>query len=288
MADEAARAKDAAKIAPLSSSVATPMPPGPSLPRFLQTLGFILIPARFIDACRRRYGDIVTFSSLFDSRFVMVFDPEMVKQVFRGSPEGLRAGEANAVLGPVLGRRSVLLLDGAEHLRQRKLMLPPFHGRRLRTYEHVMEQAADAAIGSWPVGEPFTLIRTTQLLTLDVIMTTIFGVEQGPRRDELKRRVRATIDPVGRRVGGFLLMLLRQRIGDRGAMREFEARRLAMDALIYEEIAARRDAADLEDRDDVLSLLLLARDEDGEPMSDRELRDELVTLLVAGHETTAA
>src|SRR5207302_722081 len=127
----------------------------------------------------------------------------------------------------------------------------------------------------------------TQLLTLDVIMTTIFGVEQGPRREELKRRVRATIEPVGRRVGGFLLMLLRQRLGDRGAMREFQARKLAMDALIYEEIAARRDAADLEDREDVLSLLLLARDEDGEPLSDRELRDELVTLLVAGHETTA-
>jgi cytochrome P450 len=142
-------------------------------------------------------------------------------------------------------------------------------------------------VNGWPIGEPFTLIGSMQSLTLDVIMTTIFGVEAGERRDELKRRVRATIDPVGRRVGGFLLMILRQRFGDRGAMREFEERKLAMDALIYEEIAARRDAPDLEDRDDVLSLLLLARDEDGEPLSDGELRDELVTLLVAGHETTA-
>src|SRR5436305_1810313 len=158
MADEAARAKDAAKIAPLSSSVATPMPPGPSLPRFLQTLGFILIPARFIDACRRRYGDIVTFSSLFDSRFVMVFDPEMVKQVFRGSPEGLRAGDANAVLGPVVGDRPVLLLDGAEHLRQRRLMLPPFHVERMRAYAEVVRDAADRSIDSWPVGEPVTLL----------------------------------------------------------------------------------------------------------------------------------
>ena len=263
------------------------LPPGPRLPRLLQTIGFIFVPIRWIEANRRRYGDMVTFSTALDAGFVMVFEPDLIKQVFQASPDQLRAGEANVVLEPVLGRRSVLLLDGAEHLRQRKLMLPPFHGQRLKAYEDVMERAADDAIDSWPVGEPFTLIRSTQLLTLDVIMTTIFGVEQGPRREELKRRVRATIEPVGRRVGGFLLMLLRQRLGDRGAMREFQARKLAMDALIYEEIAARRDAADLEAREDVLSLLLLARDEDGEPMSDRELRDELVTLLVAGHETTA-
>jgi cytochrome P450 len=263
------------------------LPPGPRLPRVLQTAGFIFTPIRWIEANRRRYGDMVTFSTAFDSGFVMVFDPELIKQVFQASPKQLRAGEANVVLEPVLGRRSVLLLDGAEHLRQRKLMLPPFHGTRLKTYEQVMEGATDDAIDGWPVGEPFTLIRSMQSLTLDVIMATIFGVEQGARREELKRRVRATIEPVGRRVGGFLLMLLRQRVGDRGAMREFEARKHAMDELIYEEIADRREAPDLEERDDVLSLLLLARDEDGEPMSDRELRDELVTLLVAGHETTA-
>src|SRR2546423_572382 len=196
MADEAARAKDAAKIAPLSSSAATPMPPGPSLPRFLQTLGFILIPARFIDACRRRYGDIVTFSSLFDSRFVMVFDPEMVKQVFRGSPEGLRAGEANAVLGPVVGARSVLLLDGAEHLRQRRLMLPSFHGERMRAYEDVMIAAADHAIDGWPIGQVFPLLPTMRSLTLEVIVRAVFGVEEGPRQQELKRRLRAMLDPV--------------------------------------------------------------------------------------------
>src|SRR5204862_6155826 len=140
-------------------------------------------------------------------------------------------------------------------------------------YEAEMLRAADQAIEAWPVGQPFELIRSTQLLTLEVIATTIFGVELGPRREELKRRVRATIDPVGRRVGGFLMMLLRQRLGDRGAMREFEERKLAVDALIYDEIAARRDAPDLDDREDVLSLLLLARDEAAEPLSDGELRD---------------
>ena len=115
-------------------------------------LGFILVPARFIDACRRRYGDVVTFSSLFDSGFVMVFEPELVKQVFPGSPDVLRAGEANAVLGPVVGARSVLLLDGAEHLRERRLMLPPFHGERMRAYQEVIARPPTRPIDPWPVG----------------------------------------------------------------------------------------------------------------------------------------
>jgi cytochrome P450 len=152
------------------------MPPGPPLPRLLQTLGFIFAPAPFLDACRRRYGDVVTMGTLFDPKFVMVFDPEVVKQVFRGPHEQLRAGEANAPLGPVLGPRSVLLLDGDEHLRQRRLMLPSFHGERMREYESVMTRAADRAIDSWPVGETFTLLPTMQSLTLYVIMHAVFGV----------------------------------------------------------------------------------------------------------------
>src|SRR5437867_10031615 len=154
------------------------------------------MPVTFIDACRRRYGDLVTMGTLFDSRFVMVFDPAPLKQLFRGSPEQLRAGEANAPLGPVLGQRSVLLLDGAEHLRQRRLMLPAFHGERMRTYEAVMREAADRAIDDWPVGTPFALLPSMQSLTLDVIMHAVFGIEAGPRQEELKRRVRAVIDPV--------------------------------------------------------------------------------------------
>jgi len=270
----------------MTTTATTSMPPGPSVPRFLQTLGFILAPARFVDACRRRYGDVVTFSSLFDSGFVMVFEPELVKQVFRGSPEVLRAGEANAVLGPVVGDRSVLLLDGAEHLRERKLMLPAFHGERMRAYEEVIRAAADRSIDSWPLGEPFTLLAQMQSLTLDVIMRAVFGLDAGPRQEELKARIRALLDPVASRASVLMLALSRGRVGA-GAGRRFEQSRQALDELIYEEIARRRAAEDLEQREDVLSMMLLARDEGGESMSDRELRDELVTLLVAGHETTA-
>jgi len=251
----------------------------------LQTLGFILAPVQFIDAMRRRYGDIVTFATSFDSGFVMVFDPEVVKQVFRAPPDRLRAGEANALLGNMLGQRSVLVLDGAEHLRQRKLMLPPFHGQRMRAYEEVMREAADREIDAWPLHEAFPAMPSMQALTLDVITRTVFGVEEGERLTELKRRLRAMIMPVSRRLGVLILAFSGRRM--RGRFAEFERRRRAADELIYDEIARRREAPDLDQREDVFSLLLQARDEDGRPMTDTELRDELVTLLVAGHETTA-
>src|SRR5215211_189189 len=265
---------------------ASTLPPGPRLPKWLQTAGFIFQPARWVDWNRRRYGDIVTFRTLFDPCWVMVYDPELVKQVFRGKPNQLRAGEANAVLGPVVGERSLLLLDGAEHLRERKLLLPPFHGERMRAYEEVMREAADRSIDSWPVGRPFPLLREMQSLTLDVILRAVFGVGEGPRLEELKRRIREMIEPTSNRIGLLLFAMSGGRFGA-GVGDRFEQQRAAVDELIYEEIARRREAADLEEREDVFSMLLLARDEDGKAMTDPELRDELVTLLVAGHETTA-
>jgi cytochrome P450 len=263
------------------------MPPGPRLPRPVQTLGFVFAPIPFVEACRRRYGDLVTFGTMFDPCFVMVFDPDAVKQLFRGSPNRLRAGEANAPLGPVVGDRSVLLLDGAEHIRQRRLMLPPFHGERMRAYEAVIRDTADRVIESWPVGREFTLLPSMQSLTLDVIMHAVFGVEAGPRQEELKRRVRAMVDPIGSRVGLLVMVLSGGRFGMPAGLRRFDERRAQVDELIYDEIAQRRATPDLEQREDILSMLLLARDEEGGAMTDKELRDELVTLLVAGHETTA-
>ncbi len=190
------------------------------------------------------------------------------------------------MLGPVVGEKSLLLLDGPQHLRERKLLLPPFHGERMRAYENVMREAADRAIDSWPVGRPFALLREMQSLTLDVILRAVFGVDEGPRLEELKQRVRDLIEPTSNRIGLVLFALSGGRFGA-GVGDKFEEQRSAVDRLIYEEIARRREAADLEEREDVLSMLLLARDEDGKAMTDDELRDELVTLLLAGHETTA-
>ena len=263
------------------------LPPGPRLPQTVQTLAFIFAGRRFLDACRKRYGDVVTMGTKFDSQFVMVFEPELLKEVFRAPPDRLRAGEANALLGAMLGERSVLLLDGAEHLRQRKLMLPPFHGKRLKTYEQTMQDATDRAIETWPVGRPFELMPSMQSLTLDVILHAVWGIDEGARAEELKRRIRAAIEPLSNRFGVLVLALSGGRFGNSKAMQRFEERRAALDKMIFEEIADRRGVSDLEEREDVFSMLLQARDEDGEPMTDQELRDELVTLLVAGHETTA-
>src|SRR5919206_2299101 len=266
---------------------ATSLPPGPRLPRFAQTLGFIISPARYLRWARRRYGDVVTMSTLFDSRFVMVFEPEIVKQVFQGPPEQLRAGEANALLGPILGERSVLLLDGGEHLRHRRLMLPAFHGQRMKAYDTIMRDASDREIDRWPVGQPFELLPAMQSLTLDVIMRAVFGVAEGKRYDDLRRALREMLSPISRPVGMMVLTMSLSRWRGNDTVRRFEELRERVDELIFDEIARRREVPDLEEREDVFSTLLLARDEDGQPMTDQEVRDELVTLLVAGHETTA-
>src|SRR3954463_13666484 len=266
---------------------ATKLPPGPRLPKWMQTAGFIFFNRPWIDGCRRRYGDVVTFSSLFDPRFVMVFEPELVKQVFKGPPEQLRAGEANALLGPILGERSVLLLDGSEHIRHRRLMLPAFHGQRMKAYDSIMRDATDREIDRWPVGAPFEVLPSMQALTLDVIMRAVFGVAEGQRYDDLRHALREMLSPISRPVGMMVLTMSLSRWRGNETVRRFEALRERVDELIFDEIARRRQVPDLEEREDVFSTLLLARDEDGRPMTDQEVRDELVTLLVAGHETTA-
>ena len=265
-----------------------PLPPGPGLPRALQTIGFMLGGVRFLEACRRRYGDVVTFGTLFDQRFVMVFDPELVRRVFQGSGDQLHAGEANALLGPILGERSVLLLDGAEHLRHRKLMLPAFHGRQMLAHTETMRACTDLEIDSWPVGEEFTLLASMQSLTLGVILRAVFGYEPGAEEAEFRSRLRAMVEPLARSRGMILLSAVSSRRRDPSlAAQQFEQRKRAVDEVLYAEIARRRQEPDLDQRDDVFSALLLARDEDGQPLTDREVRDELLTLLLAGHETTA-
>ena len=270
------------------------LPPGPRLPRALQTFGFIFGGVRFLEWCRRRYGDVVTMGTLFDSKFVMVFDPAAVKQLFQGSNTQLHAGEANALLGPILGERSVLLLDEGEHLRHRRLMLPSFHGQRMQVFADVMREAADREIDSWPVGEPFALHPSMQSLTLRVILRAVFGFEQGPAEDELRTRLREMIEPVARPRGLMLMAMLGRLGSSRGEAARFEARRRAVDEILYEEIARRRAAESgrplmlLRDgRDASAASRGRGRGRSGRVLTDREVRDELVTLLLAGHETTA-
>jgi cytochrome P450 family 135 len=262
------------------------LPDGPTSPRFLQTLRWIVRPGAMLEDCRRRYGDMFTLRITHEGTWVFLAHPDAVKQVFTGDPRVFHAGEANVVLLPMLGHHSVLLLDEAAHMSQRKLMLPSFHGERMRSYEHAMAEVARAEIDRWPLGETQAVRPAMQRITLEVIMRTVFGVQDDARRERLRRALQEALewgsDP--RRLA-LLAALGPHRVG---RARMFRRVRDPADALIYEEIGRRREAPDLAERDDVLSLLLQARHEDGRPMNDEELRDELMTLLVAGHETTAS
>jgi cytochrome P450 family 135 len=263
-----------------------PLPPTPPLPRLLQTAGFMFGGVRFMEACRRRYGGAVTLGTVFDDGFVMVFDPELAKAVFQGPHHQLHAGKANVLLGPILGARSVLLLDGDEHLHHRRLLLPPFHGRQMNKQVETMRECTDVEIDAWPVGEPFPLLPRMQALTLNVMLRAVFGAGDAPLQEELRGRVRAMIDPIARPRGMVVIGAV-MRGSRRRAAQAFAARKRAVDDVLYPEIARRRTDPDLERRDDIFSALLLARDERGDGLTDREVRDELLTLLMAGHETTA-
>jgi cytochrome P450 len=238
-----------------------------------------------MEDCTRRYGDIFTLRITHESTWVFLSAPDAVKQVFTGDPRLLHAGEANIVLLPVLGSQSLLLLDEQEHMAQRKLMLPSFHGRRMRSYEQVMTEVAVREIERWPLGAPLSAWPTMQAITLEVILRTVFGVREGERLRRLGDALRQVL-AWGTRPQrlAMLAALGPRRIAELGVFRRVLD---PADELIYQEIRRRRAAPDLEERDDVLSLLLQARHEDGRPMSDKELRDELMTLLVAGHETSA-
>jgi cytochrome P450 family 135 len=260
------------------------LPPGPRMPRAAQTVAWALAPTWVMDQCARRLGDAFTLTFAPSGlKLVMVGDPQAVKQVFTAPPEVAPSGAGSSPIAPVLGERSVLTLTGREHMRQRKLLLPPFHGERMREYEDVIVQATRRDMASWPLGEPMRMQSHTRSITLEVIVRAVFGVET-ERMGPLKQAIRELAEPV--RVLAVLRALMSRPTGARptGALGRALDR---LDELIYAEIARRRSESDIEQRTDIMSLLLLARDEDGEAMTDVELRDELVTLLLAGHETTA-
>jgi cytochrome P450 len=254
--------------------------PGPRLPRPIAGVRFLATEHRMLARYRRRYGDVFAVSVWPFDPLVVVGDPTEVKRIFKGDPAQLHAGEGNQVLGPIVGPHSVLVLDEQEHLRTRKLLLPPFHGARMRVYGDVMRELAEAEVATWPAGVEFPLLGAMQRLTLRIILRTVFGV-QGKRMDELER---ALIRVMARGARIMLVPLLQRDLGPGSPQRQFEAARAEVDELLLAEIAQRRRSPD---GTDVLSILLEARDEDGAPPSDAELRDHLITLLLAGHETTA-
>jgi cytochrome P450 len=264
------------------------LPPGPGVPSAVQFLGFWMRPLAYLERCRRRYGRRFTIRLPLTPPFVMLTDPDEVKQVFTASPDVLQPGHGARVLEPVVGANSVILLDGAAHMEQRKLMLPAFHGERMERLTGLMEEVAAAEVADLPRGAAVALHPRMQELTLKIILRAVFGLDPGARFDALRERLRSMLA-----FGDKPISLMPPRPDGRvakvaerfGPFAEFVRIQEDVDEIVFALIAERR--AEGGARDDVLSMLLEARHEDGSPMSEQEIRDELLTLLVAGHETTA-
>jgi cytochrome P450 len=288
---------------------AVSLPPEPKSSPLVQTLRWSFRPLPFMQENRERYGDNFSVKFLtFERPMVMISDPAAIKALYMERSHGLPPGR-DIILTPIVGPRSLLVTEGADHLAHRKLMLPPFHGERMRSYQPLVEEIVDREIDSWPLGEEFAIHPRMQAITLEVILKVVFGVADGPRferlRSVLTQVLEETASPVAQLTG-----LASRRFGGRGPWAKFEKQLKQADELLYAEIAEHRASGAYEEREDILSLMMQARFEDGwsaeggseisgnderdrpkhdigDRMSDSDLRDQLMTLLLAGHETTA-
>jgi cytochrome P450 len=259
------------------------VPRGPRLPRALQTVLFATRPLSFMQRARRHHGDVFTIRPYGFPDIVVLTDPEHIKEVFTGDRDVFAAGKANAAMSPVLGSHSLLTLDGERHLRQRKLMLPPFHGEAIGRYRERIEEITKAEIARWPIGQPFPIRPRMQDITFEIILRAVIGVSDPGRLERLREVLPKLLDFS---VLDMWAVWVFPKLLDSPIARRNPALRMRpeIDRLLYEEIAAHR--ANPEGHDDILALLLRAREEDGEPLSDENLLDQIITLLLAGHETT--
>ena len=255
------------------------LPPGPAAPPVVQVARWIARPTDFMNKTRREYGDVFTLRFASVGPIIFVSDPTLIKQIFTASPDQLRAGEANWPLIPVLGERGTLLLDGKEHLQRRRIILPPFHGERLERYRDMFAEVAAEHIERWPRNEPFALLPRIQAITLELIMKVVFGEDEDPARiQRLADEMMALINASQSRLAQ--LPYMDRLEGRYSPMGIFMRVRKRVDDVLYAEIARRRERGGLDERHDVFSMLLQT------DMTDEELRDELMTILLAGHETT--
>ncbi len=259
------------------------LPPGPSWPVFAQSVGLLRFRHQFVPYLHKKYGDVFTVRIIPGGRPLVLFTrPEHAKEIFAGDPEVFHAGKGNAILGPIMGEHSLLLQDSSQHKRARKLLMPAFNGHALRGYEELVTELARAEVGRWTPGSELRSLDRMNALTLEVILRVVFGVTDETRLAALRPRVNKTVDISPAILLGWGYPRL-QRFGPwkRTVQNQHE-----LDRLIYAEIRERRAAPDLAERTDVLSRLILVAEGD-DALTDTELRDQLVTLLLAGHETTA-
>jgi cytochrome P450 len=248
-------------------------------------LGFWSRPTAYVERCRHRYGRRFTLRVIGTPPFVMLSDPDEIRQLFGAAPDVLHPGQGARVLEPLLGASSVLLLDEAPHLEQRRLLLPAFHGARMARLGGMMSELTDRELASWPRDEPVALHPRLQRLTLEIILRAAFGFEHGARISRLRDKMTEVLVFAESPISVLPPWVQRLPVGTPGRLQRVLAE---VDAMIYEEIDERRRGSDGTAGEDILSMLLTARHEDGSPMSAQELRDELMTALVAGHETTAS
>ena len=260
------------------------LPPGPRWPTLLQSIALVRFRHQFVPAMHKRYGDVFTVRVMPKGSALVLFTrPEHAKEIFAGDPEIFHAGKGNAILGPVMGEHSLLLQDGAAHKRARKLLMPAFNGHALRTYQEMVTDIARDEVAHWPLDRTFRSHDRMNVLTLEVILRVVFGVTDEERLAALRPRVNATVNVSP----AVLLVWTFPALHRIGPWKAAVQNQVELDELMYAEIRERRTAPDLAERTDVLSRLIREGQESGDPLSDIELRDQLVTLLLAGHETTA-
>jgi cytochrome P450 len=271
-----------------AEAAALPTPPRIDLPRAVQVLRFSQRQIDFVFGARRRLGEVFRMSGIVGGDPVITSHPDHVQSLFTAKPEQAPSLTGESPLRPIVGPNSVLTAIGPRHMRQRKLLLPPFHGEAIDRYEQMISDAAEREIDRWPIGEPLALAPRMQAITLDVIMSGIFGIDGKPRsgtpEHALRRAIKGLVQASTWKTAQLAELM---NIGSDEPVGITRAGLKLLDRPTYAVIAARRASAGVEERRDILSLLLQARTEDGEAMSDRELRDELLTLVLAGHETTA-
>ncbi len=266
------------------------LPPGPKTPAILQMIEWIARPMQFMEDCANRYGDI--FSARVATGLipvVFVSNPQALQEILTGDTKEFEApGESNKIFEPLLGKQSMISLSGASHRRQRQLMMPPFHGERMRTYGETIGNVTEQVMNQWEKGKPFCVRTSTQAITLRVMMKAVFGLNEDTRGKQIEHLLVGMMEQMSSPFSAAMLYFpaLQRDLGALTPWGNFLRRRQQTDNLLYEEMQQRRAHPD-PNRTDILSLLMAARDEAGEAMTDEELRDELMTLLLAGHETTA-
>ncbi|MGF1538647.1 MAG: cytochrome P450 [Elainellaceae cyanobacterium] len=271
---------------------ATPaLPAGPRSAPALQIFNWIRRPYPFLDDCADQFGDTFTLRLGNLEPIVFCSHPETIQAIFRASPNRFTAGANNQILRVLVGDNSILLLDGDRHRRQRQLLMPPFHGERMRAYSATIHHVTLQVSDPWQMGDRVTIRPTMQDISLRIILEAVFGLHEGDELEHLAALTSAMLDVTSSPLSSSMLFFpwLQQNLGAWSPWGQFLDRQAQIDAILYRQIESRRRVlAESGPGSDILSLLLMARDEAGEPMTNSELRDELITLLIAGHETTAS